>query len=89
MTPRQCPDSPRGTFSESGAGHDPGATIKLRYKFLDTGFSFEVEDREILFYRVKPLLPKGVDPGRIDTIEGPSFKDPKRDNSGRRGKQNG
>jgi hypothetical protein len=25
---------------------------------LDTGFSFEVEDREILFYRVKPLLPE-------------------------------
>jgi hypothetical protein len=27
-------------------------------KFLDTGFSFDVEDREILFYRVKPLLPE-------------------------------
>jgi hypothetical protein len=27
-------------------------------KSLDTGFSFGVEDREILFYRVKPLFPE-------------------------------
>src|SRR5512141_1339731 len=27
-------------------------------KLLDTGFSFGVEDREIIFYRVKPLPPE-------------------------------
>jgi len=44
-------------------------------KFLDTGFSFEVEDREILFYRVKPLLPERRWTRDVSTtIEGTKFR---------------
>ena len=44
-------------------------------KLLDTGFSFEVEDREILFYRVKPLLPERRWPWDASTtIEGTESK---------------
>jgi hypothetical protein len=44
-------------------------------KFLDTGFSFGVEDREILFYRVKPLLPERRWPWDASTtIEGTESK---------------
>jgi hypothetical protein len=44
-------------------------------KFLDTGFSFGVEDREILFYRVKPLLPERRWTRDASTaIEGTEFK---------------
>jgi hypothetical protein len=44
-------------------------------KFLDTGFSFGVEDREILFYRVKLLLPERRWAWDVSTaIEGTEFK---------------
>jgi hypothetical protein len=43
--------------------------------FLDTGFSFGVEDREILFYRVKPLLPeRRWTRDESTAIEGTEFK---------------
>jgi len=76
MTPLQCPDSPRETFPESGAGCDPGSDNKTTFiKFLDTGFSFEVEDREISFYRVKPLLPERRWTRDVSTtIEGTKFR---------------
>jgi len=41
------------------AAGEPANDNKTAFiKFLDTGFSFGVEDREISFYRVKPLLPE-------------------------------
>jgi hypothetical protein len=44
-------------------------------KSLDTGFSFEVEDREILFYRVKPFFPeRRWARDESTTIEGTKFK---------------
>jgi hypothetical protein len=43
-------------------------------KSLDTGFSFGVEDREILFYRVKPLIPeRRWTRDASTTIEGTKF----------------
>jgi len=43
-------------------------------KSLDTGFSFEVEDRDILFYRVKPLFPeRRWARDALTTIEGTKF----------------
>jgi hypothetical protein len=43
-------------------------------KSLDTGFSFGVEDREILFYRVKPLFPERRWAREVSTaIEGTEF----------------
>ncbi|MDP2658822.1 MAG: hypothetical protein Q8O78_10460, partial [Candidatus Deferrimicrobium sp.] len=85
------PDSFRGPFPENGAGSDPGSDNKTAFiKFLDTGFSFGVEDRNILFYRVKPLFPERRWHGtQRPRWRGQSSKAPKRDNSGRRGKQNG
>jgi hypothetical protein len=48
-------------------------------KLLDTGFSFEVEDREISFYRVKPLLPeRRWARDASTTIEGTEYKGSKR-----------
>jgi hypothetical protein len=76
MTPPRGPDSFREPFPENGAGSDPGSDNKTAFiKFLDTGFSFEVEDREILFYRVKPLFPeRRWSRDASTTIEGTKFK---------------
>src|SRR5659263_538477 len=86
--------SPRQDAPTDGQPHpagDPANDNKTAFiKFLDTGFSFGVEDREILFYRVKPLFPERRWHGtHRPRWRGQSFKGPKRDNSGRRGKQNG
>jgi hypothetical protein len=57
-------------------GRDPASDNKTAFiKFLDTGFSFGVEDREISFYRVKPLLPERRWTRDVSTmIEGTEFR---------------
>jgi hypothetical protein len=72
------------------AGEPANGNKTAFIKFLDTSFSFGVEDREILFYRVKPLFPeRRWARATSTTMEGTEFKRFKRDNSRRRGKQNG
>src|SRR5659263_294028 len=71
--------SPRQDAPTDGQPHpagDPANDNKTAFiKFLDTGFSFGVEDREILFYRVKPLLPeRRWAPDASTTIEGTELK---------------
>jgi len=60
--PRTPPGTARRIAPVDGGGppgDEPGNDNKTTFtNSLDTGFSFEVEDREILFYRVKPLLPE-------------------------------
>jgi hypothetical protein len=62
MAPPCGPDSLPERISDRSSLHPAGKPAddnKTPFiKFLDTGFSFGVEDREILFYRVKPLLPE-------------------------------
>jgi hypothetical protein len=56
--PDSLPERISGRSSPLPAG-EPAYDNKTPFiKPLDTGFSFEVEDREILFYRVKPLFPE-------------------------------
>ena len=61
-SPTPPPGSSRQDAPTDGQPHsagEPGNDNKTPFiKFLDTGFSFGVEDREILFYRVKPLFPE-------------------------------
>jgi hypothetical protein len=58
------------------AGRDPACEYKTPFTILlDTGFSFGVEDREISFYRVKPLLPERRWTRDVSTtIEGTEFR---------------
>jgi hypothetical protein len=62
MAPPRGPDSLPERISDPSSPHPAGESTNNNktpfIKFLDTGFSFGVEDREILFYRVKPLLPE-------------------------------
>jgi hypothetical protein len=86
--------SPRQDAPIDGRPHragEPANDNKTAFiKLLDTGFSFGVEDREISFYRLKPLLiERRWARDASTTMEGTVFKGPKRDNFGRRGKQNG
>jgi hypothetical protein len=62
-----------------GGPHPSGEPVNSNktafIKFLDTGFSFGVEDREISFYRVKPFLPeRRWARDTLTTIEGTEFK---------------
>jgi hypothetical protein len=65
---------PIGGRPDSAGG--PANSNKTPFiKSLDTGFSFEVEDREILFYRVKPFFPeRRWARDESTTIEGTKFK---------------
>jgi hypothetical protein len=80
MTPPRGPDSLPGRISERRlrpppAGESANDNKTAFIKSLDTGFSFGVEDREILFYRVKPLLPeRRWARNAAATMEGTEFK---------------
>ncbi|MGB5197055.1 MAG: hypothetical protein WBN64_08315, partial [Candidatus Deferrimicrobium sp.] len=72
------PGSPRQDVPIGGQPHSAGKPANDNktpfIKFLDTGFSFGVEDREISFYRVKPLLPeRRWAPDTSTAIEGTVF----------------
>jgi hypothetical protein len=57
---------------ESGPANDNKTPF---INFLDTGFSFGVENREISFYRVKPFFPeRRWSRDASTTIEGTEFR---------------